>query len=241
MENVPKILVIDDSPTERFLMADILQRAGCIVQTANDGMEGWAMLFRERPHCLFLDILLPRVNGFEICRRLRQVEVLHTLPIILVSSKNTVLDQKYGLKMGASDYLTKPFSEQQLINVLRRVLPKNLHFPLTSLSVVQEDFTWSSGMSAPAPQPLPRTGPLGPQDEEQRTPHVIRLLLSLQHGMKSGILLIRKRDDEHGFIRFSSGQIVEARVGQREGAEARNWISSWDDCFYLFKEDGNVL
>lgn len=73
-------------------------------------------------------------------------------------------------------------------------------------------------------------------NQEQHTTHVIRLLLGLQREMKSGLLLIRQ-EGELGTIRFASGQIVEARVGQREGADARNWISSWDECSYLFEED----
>lgn len=237
MDDTPKVLIIDDSPTERLVMTEILRRAGCIVQTANDGMDGWVMLFRERPHCLLLDIMLPKLNGFEICRRIRQIEGLRTFPVIFVSSKSTALDRQYGLKMGANNYLTKPFSEQQLIDALSEVLPKNLRFPIIPMPVPQEEAALSR---KPASQPLSQTGQLSAQDQEQRTSHVVRLLLSLQREMKSGILLIRQGDDERGIIRFASGQIVEARVGQREGAVARNWISSWSDCFYLFEEeDGN--
>lgn len=243
MEGVPKILVIDDSQTERLLMTEMLLRAGCIVQTANDGMEGWTMLFRERPHCLLLDILLPNVNGFELCRRLRQIEALRTLPIIFISSKNTALDRQYGLRMGANDYLAKPFSEQQLISALGKVLPQNLRFPATPPSVPP----FPSGPSTEPTknretisQPLSQTRPLSVQNQEQRTTHVIRLLLGLQREMKSGLLLIRQGEGELGTIRFASGQIVEARVGQREGADARNWISSWDECFYLFEEDDST-
>jgi hypothetical protein len=134
--------------------------------------------------------------------------------------------------MGANNYLTKPFSEQQLIDALGEVLPKNLRFPIIPMPVPQEEATLSRKPS----QPLSQTGQLSALNQEQRTSHVVRLLLGLQREMKSGILLI-KQGDERGIIRFSSGQIVEARVGQREGAVARNWISSWSDCFYLFEEE----
>lgn len=119
---VPKVLIIDDSPTLRLMMARALQKIGCQVVIASNGEDGLAKVMQERPHCLLLDVVLPGVNGFSLCRQLRSMDPQHTLSIILVSSKNTPVDQSWGLRQGADRYLTKPFTEEQLIETVKEVL-----------------------------------------------------------------------------------------------------------------------
>ena len=126
MVNTPKVLVIDDSATSSHFISQILRKAGYYVITAADGNEGLVKALQERPHCLILDVVLPGVSGFGVCRRLRAVDPQHNLSIIMVSSKSTALDQSWGLRQGADRYLTKPFTEDALLHTVREVLTERL-------------------------------------------------------------------------------------------------------------------
>lgn len=123
MRNAPKILIIDDSSTSRFYMASALQKAGYQVLASADGAEGFTLVLHEPPDCLIVDIVLPGMGGFEICRRLRSRAALRALPIIMVSTKNTPIDQAWGLRQGANRYLSKPFTEDVLVNTVNELLP----------------------------------------------------------------------------------------------------------------------
>src|SRR5579872_5841224 len=112
MFNTAKVLIVDDSASSSQFMSQALRRAGYQVITAADGNEGLQKTFQERPHCLVLDVVLPGVSGYGICRQLRAVDPQHTLPIIMVSSKTTRMDQTWGLRQGADRYLPKPFTEE---------------------------------------------------------------------------------------------------------------------------------
>jgi len=117
----PRVLIVDDSATLRLLMARALQRFGCQVSLACDGKEGLEKALQERPHCVILDVVLPGLNGFSLCRQLRALDPEHDLSIILVSSKNTTMDQRWGLRQGADRYLPKPFTEEKLIETVKEL------------------------------------------------------------------------------------------------------------------------
>jgi CheY-like chemotaxis protein len=123
MIGAPKVLIIDDSTTSCFYMAQALQKAGYNVITASDGQEGMMRILQEHPQCLILDVILPGISGFALCRQLRAQDALRSLPIILVSSKNTAIDQSWGLRQGANRYLSKPFTEEMLVQAVGEVLP----------------------------------------------------------------------------------------------------------------------
>lgn len=123
----PRILVIDDSATLRLLMARALQKFGCKVSIASNGPDGLSKALQERPDCIILDVLLPGINGFSLCRQLRAMDPEHDLSIIMVSSKNTPLDQHWGLRQGADRYLPKPFTEEQLVGAVKEVLTSRPH------------------------------------------------------------------------------------------------------------------
>ncbi len=118
----PKVLIVDDSATTCLFMARALQKAGYEVITAADGHEGWMKAMQERPHCLVLDVVLPGISGFSLCRQLRSVDPQRSLSIIMVSTKNTSLDSDWGLRQGADRYLSKPFSEETLVQTVSEVL-----------------------------------------------------------------------------------------------------------------------
>jgi CheY-like chemotaxis protein len=129
MRNPPKILIIDDSSTTRFYMASVLQKAGYQVMAVSDGAEGFSLVLHEPPDCLIVDVVLPGMGGFEICRRLRSRAALRSMPIIMVSTKNTPIDQAWGLRQGANRYLPKPFSEEDLVKAVNEFLPPAYKHP----------------------------------------------------------------------------------------------------------------
>jgi len=120
--NAAKVLVIDDSATICLIMARALRKAGYQVITASNGKEGLTKALQERPHCVVLDVVLPGISGYGLCRQLRALDPKHNLSIIMVSTKNTRLDQSWGLRQGADRYLAKPFSEEMLVQTVKEVI-----------------------------------------------------------------------------------------------------------------------
>jgi twitching motility two-component system response regulator PilH len=117
-----KILVVDDSWTELAMIATPLRNQGFDVVTAVDGDEALEKVFKERPQCIVLDVVLPKQNGFQLCRKLKNLDTSKHIPIILLTSKSTPLDKSWGLRQGADMYMTKPFSEDELLNNVRQLL-----------------------------------------------------------------------------------------------------------------------
>jgi len=119
---MPKVLVVDDSWTDLTLIATPLRDSGYDVITAVDGDEALEKVLHERPQCVVLDIILPKLNGFQLCRRLKQMEESRDIPIILISGKNTELDKRWGLQQGADMYITKPFRNDELVASVRSLI-----------------------------------------------------------------------------------------------------------------------
>ena len=122
MPNSAKVLVIDDSTTLCLIMARALEKAGYLVIIASNGNEGLAKALQERPHCVIIDVVLPGISGFGLCRQLRALDPQRNLSIIMVSTKNTSLDHSWGLRQGADRYLPKPFSDEALVQNVEEVL-----------------------------------------------------------------------------------------------------------------------
>jgi CheY-like chemotaxis protein len=118
----PKVLVVDDSWTDLTLIATPLRECGYDVITAVDGDEAVEKVLHERPQLVVLDVILPKQNGFQLCRRLKQMEQSRDIPIILISGKNTPLDKRWGMQQGAELYLTKPFNKEELIASVRSLV-----------------------------------------------------------------------------------------------------------------------
>jgi twitching motility two-component system response regulator PilH len=124
---VPNILIIDDSATIRMFMVRALQKAGYHISLAASGTEGLQKALLERPHCVILDIILPGINGYQLCRQLRAMDPEHDLAIVMISSKNSPVDQSWGLRQGADRYLAKPFTEEELLGTVQDVLRRTTH------------------------------------------------------------------------------------------------------------------
>lgn len=117
-----KILVVDDSPTELAVLSALLQAEGFQVVTARDGEEALDKLARDEFRMLLLDVIMPGKNGFSLCRQIRQNGETARVPIIMITSKSQPSDRFWGLKQGATDYVTKPWNPDDLLQTVRRHL-----------------------------------------------------------------------------------------------------------------------
>ncbi|GGM35093.1 response regulator transcription factor [Dactylosporangium sucinum] len=119
------VLVVDDDPTVSDVVRRYLERAGFAVRLAGDGQGALDAYAAQRPDLLVLDLMLPGIDGLEVCRRLRQQD--RDLPIIMLTALGEESDRVLGLEIGADDYVTKPFSPRELVlrvqSVLRRAAP----------------------------------------------------------------------------------------------------------------------
>jgi twitching motility two-component system response regulator PilH len=117
-----KILVVDDSPTDLKLVSAPLQNQGYLVITASDGEEALEKAVREHPELIVLDIILPKKNGFQVCRQLKTSVDTKDIKILMLSSKSQDSDRYWGLKQGADGYLTKPFADEELLSNVGQLL-----------------------------------------------------------------------------------------------------------------------
>jgi twitching motility two-component system response regulator PilH len=117
-----RILVVDDSPTDLTLITAPLLARGFEVITAHDGEEALAKAISERPDVILLDVVLPRQNGFQVCRTLKRSPETSPIPVILVTGKNQPSDRFWGLRQGADEYVTKPFQPETLVSSIQRFI-----------------------------------------------------------------------------------------------------------------------
>lgn len=117
-----KVLVVDDVAVDLNRMADIVKSMGHIVIQASDGDEAIAKTQSEKPDLILLDIVIPKKNGFQVCRELRDDPSVAATPIIMVTSKNQDNDKFYGLKQGANEYIPKPYTEDALKSAIAKFL-----------------------------------------------------------------------------------------------------------------------
>ena len=115
-----KILVVEDSPTELSITTSTLQGRGYRVASAVDGEEALKKIQDDRPDLVLLDVVLPGKNGFQICREIKSKPDTKAIKVILVTSKNQESDRFWGMKQGADEYLTKPFSNDDLLAIVAR-------------------------------------------------------------------------------------------------------------------------
>jgi twitching motility two-component system response regulator PilH len=118
-----KVMVVDDAVSDAKLMESILRAAGhqVICYGSGEGLE--EKVAAERPDVLLLDIVMPRRNGYEVLRSLKRSPVTQGTPVVLVTSKNQSSDEAWGRRQGADDYLGKPFTPEQLVGMVHRLVP----------------------------------------------------------------------------------------------------------------------
>lgn len=116
-------LVVEDSLTDRALLTDYLRRTGMTVTSANSSEEALTMLKAAHPDLLLLDVVLPGQSGFELCHDLKTNESTRNIPIIICSTKDTDADKLWSSMLGADAYLTKPVTQQQLSDLVKKLMP----------------------------------------------------------------------------------------------------------------------
>jgi len=117
-----RILVVDDSPTETHQMVNTLARQGHQVLTAATGTDGVSLACEEQPDIIFMDVVMPGINGFQATRQITRNDVTRHIPVIIVSSKDQAADRVWGERQGACGYLIKPVDDRTLINTVNGLL-----------------------------------------------------------------------------------------------------------------------
>ena len=113
---IQKVLVVDDSPTERYFLTDILVKNGFSVSTAESGEEALQKVKADKPQLILMDVVMPGQNGFQITRAITRDPDMQNVPIIICTSKGQETDRIWGLRQGARDYIVKPVDPQELLS-----------------------------------------------------------------------------------------------------------------------------
>ncbi|MEM7793747.1 MAG: response regulator [Cyanobacteria bacterium P01_C01_bin.118] len=116
------VLVVEDSVAQREMMIDLLKGNGLHVTVASDGVEALAHIQGDLPDLVVLDIVMPRMNGYEVCRRIKSDPATQNLPVVLCSSKGEEFDRYWGMKQGADAYIAKPFQPNELVGTVKQLL-----------------------------------------------------------------------------------------------------------------------
>jgi twitching motility two-component system response regulator PilG len=115
-----KVMVIDDSKTIRRTAETLLRKEGCDVATATDGFEALAKISDMQPQIIFVDIMMPRLDGYQTCALIKNNHQFKATPVIMLSSKDGLFDKARGRIVGSQQYLTKPFTREELLDAIRR-------------------------------------------------------------------------------------------------------------------------
>ena len=115
-----KVMVIDDSKTIRRTAETLLKKEGCDVVTAIDGFEALAKISDQQPNIIFVDIMMPRLDGYQTCALIKNNTMFKSTPVIMLSSKDGLFDKARGRIVGSEQYLTKPFTREELLGAIRR-------------------------------------------------------------------------------------------------------------------------
>ncbi|RZU46990.1 twitching motility two-component system response regulator PilG [Fluviicoccus keumensis] len=115
-----KVMVIDDSKTIRRTAETLLQKAGCTVITAVDGFDALSKIADSNPDIIFVDIMMPRLDGYQTCALIKNNSAFKSTPVIMLSSKDGLFDKAKGRIVGSDEYLTKPFSKEELFDAIKQ-------------------------------------------------------------------------------------------------------------------------
>jgi len=115
-----KVMVVDDSNTIRRSAEIFLAHSGCEVILATDGFDAMAKIIDCQPDIIFLDIVMPRLDGYQACMLIKKNPKYHSVPVIMLSSKSGLFDRARGRMVGSDEYLTKPFTKEALLDTVRK-------------------------------------------------------------------------------------------------------------------------
>jgi len=114
-----RVMVVDDSKTIRRTAETLLKKAGCEVMAVTDGFEALSSVVEFKPDLIFMDIMMPRLDGYQACALIKHNANFRRVPIIMLSSKDGIFDKAKGRVVGSEEYLTKPFTRDELLGVIR--------------------------------------------------------------------------------------------------------------------------
>ncbi|NEP58149.1 MAG: response regulator [Symploca sp. SIO2G7] len=118
------VLVVEDSPTQQKMIAELLRKDGIGVIVADNGIEALEQVEEQNLDLVVLDIVLPKMNGYEVCRRIKSNSKTQNLAVVMCSAKKEEFDRYWGMKQGADAYIAKPFQPQELLVKVRQFLAK---------------------------------------------------------------------------------------------------------------------
>jgi len=114
-----KVVVIDDSKVIRRTAETLLKKAGCEVITATDGFESLSKVMEHQPNIIFVDIMMPRLDGYQTCALIKNNPTFKKIPIVMLSSKDGLFERARARIVGAEHYMTKPFTREELLNTIK--------------------------------------------------------------------------------------------------------------------------
>ncbi|MCM3411028.1 MULTISPECIES: response regulator transcription factor [Bacillaceae] len=132
-----RVLVVDDEQSISTLLKYNLEQAGYTVSTALDGEEGLNTCLKEEPDLLVLDLMLPKMDGIEVCKQLRQRKIM--VPILMLTAKDDEFDKVLGLELGADDYMTKPFSPREVVARIKAILRRSQSQPEPEVQEIEDE------------------------------------------------------------------------------------------------------
>ncbi|MCG8364720.1 MAG: response regulator [Pseudanabaenales cyanobacterium] len=116
------VLVVEDSSAQREMITELLRGSGLKVTVASDGVEALERIQVQPPDLVVLDIVMPRMNGYEVCRRIKADPATQNVPVVMCSSKGEEFDRYWGMKQGADAYIAKPFQPTELVGTVKQLL-----------------------------------------------------------------------------------------------------------------------
>lgn len=161
-----KILFVDDDATLKAAMTQYLQKRGYSVQSAKSGVEGLSLFEHDPPDLVVSDVMMPEMDGFEFCRRLRATRSGQLTPFIFLSSRKEVDDRVQGHQIGADDYLVKPFEPKELVAKIESQLERSRRIHSEIVRLMQQAGPTEPTTVATAPPPGPNPLPLTPAEEK---------------------------------------------------------------------------
>jgi DNA-binding response OmpR family regulator len=121
---MPRVLVVDDEPNILLSLEFLMQQAGFEVTTAEDAEQAQVLISRQVPDLILLDISLPGISGFDLLEQLRADEATRSLPVVMLTAHGREVEKEKGMALGASDYITKPFSTRELVSRVQALLDR---------------------------------------------------------------------------------------------------------------------
>ncbi len=118
------VLVVEDSPLQREMIATLLRNVGLQVVMASDGVEAIAVFEKVKPALVVVDVVMPNMNGYELCRQLKNSDDTKHIPIVMCSTKAEEFDRYWGMRQGADAYISKPFQPEEMVGIVKELLQK---------------------------------------------------------------------------------------------------------------------